>query len=117
MSVPNPTCATLNMTDRRDSSYVTPSKDLEKNAPTKKTLLNQSLRMRISRLLKKRHAKRQQIQNCIDEDSDHHNHDDLEEMNQKKLTLGQRFDTLRRSFQVGKRNSTSKGKGHLLLNE
>ncbi len=124
MSVPNSDCSTLRVTDHQDSGYISSSNELQQQQQpdilTKKNKLNRSFRTRISLLLKKRHAKQQQqqqIQNCIDEDSDHQYHDDQDEINNKKLTLSQRFDTLRRSFHLGNRNSTSKGKRYLLSNE
>lgn len=83
-----------------------------------KSKSSQSLRWRISMLLKKRHEKRQQIPNSIDEEYDHQTcPDEHEQIENKKVTIGQRFDTLRRSLHLGKKNSPSKGKGHLLLNE
>jgi RNase adaptor protein for sRNA GlmZ degradation len=85
---------------------------------TTKGKLNQSFRTRISLLLKKRHEKQQHIQNCVDEESDQQQHqDERVELDAKKVTLSQRFDTFRRSFHLGKHNSASKSKGHLLLNE
>jgi hypothetical protein len=121
MSVPNSDCSTLRISDHQESGYVSPINDQQQDLLTKKNKLNRSFRTRISHLLKKRHAKQQQqqqqIQNSIDEDPDHQHHDDQDEINNKKLTLGQRFDTLRRSFHLGNRNSTSKGKRYLLSNE
>ena len=119
ISVPNQHCATLNITEHQESGYVSSSNDQSQNLSTKKIKFNRSFRTRISLLFKKRHEKQQQqqLQNCIDDDLDHQHHDDQEDINEKKLTLGQRFDTLRRSLHLGNRNSMSKGKGYLLSNE
>jgi hypothetical protein len=119
MSVPNPDCSSLRITDHQESGYVSSSNEQQQDLIPKKNKLNQSFRIRISLLLKKRHEKQQQqqIQNIIDEDPDHQHHDDHDEINQKKLTFSQRFDTIRRSFQLGNRNSINKGKRHLLSNE
>ncbi|CAF0799925.1 unnamed protein product [Adineta steineri] len=126
ISVPNENLSTLSVTENSESGYVSSSNDQQQqqqqNISTKKIKFNRSFRQQISLLFKKRHAKQQQqqlqIQNCIDEDLDHQQHfDDQDEINMKKLTLGQRFDTLRRSLHIGNRNSMSKGKGYLLSNE
>ena len=118
-SVPNPDCSTLNINDNPESGYgSSPNEQMEKMTNPKKNKLNQSFRSRISLLLKKRHEKRQQTPNIFDEETEPvHPPDENEEVETKKGGLGQKFDTLRRSFHFGKRNSTSKGKGHLLLNE
>lgn len=120
MSVPNPEYPTLYVIQQQELDCVSSSNDQQQNSKTKKSKFNQSFRTRLSLLLKKRHAKQQQqhvqIQNCSDEDPDQHC-DDHEEVNHKKLTLSERFNTLRRSFHIGSRNSTSKGKCHLLSNE
>ncbi|CAF3789348.1 unnamed protein product [Rotaria magnacalcarata] len=114
-------CPTLCMSEHPDLDCVSSSNDQPQNLSTKKNKFNPSFRTRLSRLLKKRHAKQQQhvqIQNCSDEDADHqHLDDDHDEIDHKKLTLGQRFDTLRRSLHIGNRNSATKGKRHLLSNE
>lgn len=123
--MPNPECSSLRLTDHQESSYVLSSNEQQQQQQDlvlKKNKLNRSFRTRISLLLKKRHEKQQQqqqlqIQNSIDEEPDHQYHDDQNEINNKKLTLSQRFDTLRRSFHLGNRNSTSKGKRYLLSNE
>lgn len=128
MSVPNTECASLRISDLQESGYVSSSNDQQQDLFNKKTKLNRSFRTRISLLLKKRHAKQQQqqhqeqqkhqpTQNSIDEEVDHQPHDDQDENINKKQTLSQRFDTIRRSFHLGSRNSTSKGKRHLLSNE
>ncbi|UJR33936.1 hypothetical protein I4U23_021355 [Adineta vaga] len=116
-SVPNPDCSTLNITDQQESGYVSSSNDSQ----SKKNKFNRSFRVQISLLFKKRHAKQQQqqqqIQNSLDEDLDHQPYDDQDDFPLKKQTLGQRFDTLRRSLHLGNRNSLNKGKGYLLSNE
>ncbi|CAF3347108.1 unnamed protein product [Rotaria sp. Silwood1] len=120
ISVPNQNCSTLCETEHHEFDCASSSNDQQQNSLTKKSKFNQSFRTRISLLLQKRHAKQRQhvkIQNCVDEDLDHQHHDDDDEINHKKLTFSQRFDTLRRSFHLGNRNSTSKGKRHLLSNE
>jgi hypothetical protein len=120
ISLPNQDCSTLSVTEQQESGYVSSSNDQQHNLLTKKTKFNRSFRTRISLLFKKRHAKQQQqqIHNCIDEDADHQHYDDQDENNNnKKLTLSDRFDTLRRSFHPGNRDSTSKGKRYLLSNE
>ncbi|CAF2124489.1 unnamed protein product [Rotaria magnacalcarata] len=121
ITVPNSDCPTLCMSEHPDLDCVSSSNDQPQNLSTKKNKFNPSFRTRLSRLLKKRHAKQQQhvqIQNCSDEDADHqHLDDDHDEIDHKKLTLGQRFDTLRRSLHIGNRNSATKGKRHLLSNE
>ena len=117
-SVPNPECTTLTVNDNAESGYGSSPNEQEKNSIPKKNKLNQSFRARISLLLKKRHEKCQQVPNIFDEETEaSHPLDEHEEIESKKGTLGQKFDTLRRSFHLGKRNSTNKGKGHLLLNE
>jgi hypothetical protein len=110
MSLPNPECLSLRVTDHQESGYVSSSNEPQQNLLTKKTKLNRSFRTRISLLLKKSHAKQQQMQNSIDEETE-------DELNSKKSTLSQRFDTIRRSFHLGNRNSTAKGKRYLLSNE
>ena len=118
MSVPNPVCSTFHISDLQESGYISSSNEPPKDVLIKKTKLNRSFRTRISLLLKKRHAKQQeQIPTTIDEDYDHQHSDVHDEINNKKLTLSQRFDTLRRSFHIGNRNSINKGKRHLLSNE
>jgi hypothetical protein len=120
MSLPNQDCLTLNLGESQESACILPSTDPQQNLLTKKSKNNRSFRARISLLLKKRHAKQQQqqqLQNCPEEDPDHQHHDDQDELNDKKLTFGQKFDTLRRSFHFGKHNSTSKGNRYLLANE
>ncbi|CAF0786124.1 unnamed protein product [Rotaria sordida] len=124
MSVPNQNCSTLCETENNEFDCVSSSNDQQQKSLTKKTKFNQSFRTRLSLLLQKSHIKQQQqqqqhvkIQNCIDEDPDYQHHDDHDDINHKKLTLSQRFDTLRRSFHLGNRNSVSKGKRHLLSNE
>lgn len=122
ISVPNPDCSSLRISDLQESGYVSSSNDQQQDLFNKKNKLNRSFRTRISLLLKKRHAKQQQqqqqqTQNSIDEDVDHQHHDEQDENTNKKQTLSQRFDTIRRSFHLGSRNSTSKGKRYLLSNE
>lgn len=113
--MPNPECSTLNITDQQESGYISSPNDSQ----AKKNKFNRSFRAQISFLFKKRHAKQQQQQivNCLDEDLDHQHYDDQDEIPHKKQTLGQRFDTLRRSLHLGKRNSLKKGKNYLLSNE
>ncbi len=116
ISLPNSDCLSLRITDHQESGYVSANNEPQEDLLIKKNKLNRSFRSRISLLLKKRHAKQQQqqqIQNSIDEEP----HEDPDELNTKKLTLSQRFDTIRRSFHLGNRNSTSKGKRYLLSNE
>ncbi|CAF1298580.1 unnamed protein product [Adineta ricciae] len=112
-SVPNPECSTLNITDQQESGYISSPNDSQ----TKKTKFNRSFRAQISLLFKKRHAKQQQIVNCLDDDLDHQHHDDQDDAPHKKQTFAQRFDTLRRSLHLGKRNSLKKGTNYLLSNE
>lgn len=119
ISLPNQNCITLNISEPQESVCIPSPIDQQQNLLTKTPKHNRSFRARISLLLKKRHAKQQQqqqLQNCNEEDPDHQHHDDQDEINNKKLTLGQRFDTFRRSFHFGKRDST-KGKRYLLANE
>lgn len=117
-SLPNQDCVSLRISDHLESGYVSASNETEQDLSIKKNQFNRSIRTRLSLLLKRRHAKQQQkkqeIPDCIDEDADHV---DTHEINTKKPTLGQRFDTLRRSFQFRNRNSTGKGKRYLLSNE
>lgn len=120
MSVPNQNCATLCVSEHQELDCGSSSNDQHNNPSVKKNKFNQSFRTRLSQLLKRRHAKQNQhtkMQNSIDEDLDHQHHDEQDEVQHKKPTLSQRFDTLRRSFHIGNRNSTSKGKRHLLSNE
>jgi len=122
VSVPNPDCSSLRISDLQESGYVSSPNDQQQDVFNKKDKLNRSFRSRISLLLKKRHAKQQQQQqqqtpNSIDEDVEQPHHDEQDENMNKKPTLSQRFDTIRRSFHLGTRNSTSKGKRHLLSNE
>ncbi|CAF1069133.1 unnamed protein product [Adineta steineri] len=70
-----------------------------------KTPFNRSIRTRLSLLLKKRHDTPPQHEEIHNEDSN------------QKLTIGQRFNTLRRSFHIGNRNPSQKGKRYLLSNE
>ncbi|CAF2333983.1 unnamed protein product [Rotaria sp. Silwood2] len=120
ISLPNQNSSTFCEVENHEFDCASSSNDQQQNSLAKKSKFNQSFRTRLSLLLQKRHIKQREhvkIQNCIDEDPDHQNHDNPDEINHKKLTISQRFDTLRRSFHLGNRNSTNKGKRHLLSNE
>lgn len=69
---------------------------------------NRSIRTRFS-FLRKKQATIPEVQN----DENHNNH----ENSNQKLTFTQRFNSLRRSFHIGNRNSSNKGKLHLLSDE
>lgn len=114
MSLPNPDCSSLRASDHLESGYVSASNETDLDISMKKTKLNRSFRTRLSFLLKRRQTKQKEIPHSIDEDP---LPIDTQEMSTKKPTLGQRFDTLRRSFQFGNRNTPSKGKRYLLSNE
>jgi len=93
--------------ERQQSDYISPNDqqfDENNKQNLEKTTFNRSFRTRFSLLLRKRHENQP--------------HEDINDENpHQKLTLGQRFNSLRRSFHLGNRNSSYKGKRHLLSND
>ncbi len=75
------------------------SLNIEINPDQQKQNLDRSIRTRFS-FLRKKHPENQQDENS-----------------NQKLTLTQRFNSLRRSFHFGNRNSSNKGQRYLLSNE
>ncbi len=75
------------------------SLNIEINPDQQKQNLDRPIRTRFS-FLRKKHPENQQDENS-----------------NKKLTLTQRFNSLRRSLHLGNRNSSNKGQRYLLSNE
>jgi hypothetical protein len=75
------------------------SSPIEINPDQQKQNLNRSIGTRFP-FLRKKHPENQQAENS-----------------NKKLTLTQRFNSLRSSFRIGNRDSSNKGQRYLLSNE
>jgi len=75
------------------------SLNIEINPDQQKQNEDRSIRTRFS-FLRKKHPENQQDENS-----------------NQKLTLTERFNSLRRSFHLGNRNSSNKGQRYLLSNE